>query len=223
MYKILNSSIKYKYNRFYPFKNIENVAKRLLKKTTKKTIHFTIIFKNKNKELKYTIKNKKNKFFIKGGSSLTILDNSGAPISDNKKLYNYDTFNYIDISTITNKSAISSNIKVIDTSGSEGIVIMPPMLPLNVKIDYSNMITDIYTSNILDNYFIPILDHSIFTTNDYVGKIFNSGQFDKMDETIKDYIITDLKLKKIKSNFAYKPPFFSIILYNINILPKELV
>jgi len=55
MYKIINSSIKFKDIRYYPFKNIENIAKRLFKKK----IHFTIIFKN-NKEFKYTIKNKKN-------------------------------------------------------------------------------------------------------------------------------------------------------------------
>lgn len=200
MYKIINSSIKFKDIRYYPFKNIENIAKRLFKKTTKKTIHFTIIFKNNNKEFKYTIKNKKNNFFIKGGALIS---------------FNNEEECYIDIGG-DKSTFFKQEIKELD-KGSEGIIVIPPILPLKITIK------DTFDSDLSKNYLNSVIIKQIFTDN-YVGKIFFDSSYDNMDSIIKDYINNDIKIRTIKKKLEISDHdrFFSILMYNINILPKNL-
>ena len=200
MYKIINSSIRFKDIRYYPFKNIENIAKRLFKKTTKKTIHFTIIFKNNNKEFKYTIKNKKNIFFIKGGALIS---------------FNNEEECYIDIGG-DKSTFFKQEIKELD-KGSEGIIVIPPILPLKITIK------DTFNSYLSKYYLNSLTINKIFTDN-YVGKIFFDNSYNNMDSIIKDYINNDIKIRTIKKKLGISDhdSFFSILLYNINILPKNL-
>ena len=200
MYKIINSSIKFKDIRYYPFKNIENIAKRLFKKTTKKTIHFTIIFKNNNKEFKYTIKNKKNIFFIKGGALIS---------------FNNEEECYIDIGG-DKSTFFKQEIKELD-KGSEGIIVIPPILPLKITIK------DTFNSYLSKYYLNSLTINKIFTDN-YVGKIFFDNSYNNMDSIIKDYINNDIKIRTIKKKLeiSVHDHFFSILMYNINILPKNL-